>query len=118
MSSATSSSLFVMYKLRFTYDASYEEDAVSVILRIALPNYSTFLGLMSICFTHNCVHASREKLEAFLLRSMEVGLISDGVLAQDINQAFSFWRIREVLLLNIFVGIRIHFLINIRMFLS
>ncbi|KAI8526465.1 hypothetical protein RHMOL_Rhmol13G0308700 [Rhododendron molle] len=37
----------------------------------------------------------KEKLEAFLLRSMEVGLISDGVLAQDINQAFSFWRIRE-----------------------
>ncbi|KAF7145396.1 hypothetical protein RHSIM_Rhsim04G0168600 [Rhododendron simsii] len=37
----------------------------------------------------------KEKLEAFLLHSMEVGLISDGVLAQDINQAFSFWRIRE-----------------------
>ncbi|XP_028051322.1 D-2-hydroxyglutarate dehydrogenase, mitochondrial isoform X2 [Camellia sinensis] len=37
----------------------------------------------------------REKLEAFLLRSMEGGLISDGVLAQDINQALSFWRIRE-----------------------
>ncbi|KAH7836090.1 hypothetical protein Vadar_032608 [Vaccinium darrowii] len=37
----------------------------------------------------------KEKLEAFLLRSMEGGLISDGVLAQDINQAFSFWRIRE-----------------------
>lgn len=28
---------------------------------------------------------------------MEVGLISDGALAQDINQASSFWRIREVL---------------------
>jgi hypothetical protein len=27
---------------------------------------------------------------------MEAGLISDGVLAQDINQASSFWRIREV----------------------
>lgn len=27
---------------------------------------------------------------------MEGGLISDGVLAQDINQASSFWRIREV----------------------
>lgn len=38
----------------------------------------------------------REKLEAFLLRSMEGGLISDGVVAQDINQASSFWRIREV----------------------
>ncbi|XP_022751414.1 D-2-hydroxyglutarate dehydrogenase, mitochondrial-like isoform X3 [Durio zibethinus] len=37
----------------------------------------------------------REKLEAFLLSSMEGGLISDGVLAQDINQASSFWRIRE-----------------------
>ncbi|XP_059640706.1 D-2-hydroxyglutarate dehydrogenase, mitochondrial isoform X2 [Cornus florida] len=37
----------------------------------------------------------KEKLEAFLLRSMESGLISDGVLAQDINQASSFWHIRE-----------------------
>ncbi|KAJ6678699.1 D-2-HYDROXYGLUTARATE DEHYDROGENASE MITOCHONDRIAL [Salix viminalis] len=37
----------------------------------------------------------KEKLEAFLLHSMESGLISDGVLAQDINQASSFWRIRE-----------------------
>eukprot|EP00268_Persea_americana_P047757 TRINITY_DN5001_c0_g2_i7.p1 TRINITY_DN5001_c0_g2~~TRINITY_DN5001_c0_g2_i7.p1 ORF type:complete len:176 (+),score=33.77 TRINITY_DN5001_c0_g2_i7:667-1194(+) len=37
----------------------------------------------------------REKLEAFLLCSMEGGLISDGVVAQDINQASSFWRIRE-----------------------
>ncbi|XP_030974248.1 D-2-hydroxyglutarate dehydrogenase, mitochondrial-like isoform X3 [Quercus lobata] len=37
----------------------------------------------------------KEKLEAFLLRSMEDGLISDGVIAQDINQASSFWRIRE-----------------------
>lgn len=37
----------------------------------------------------------REKLEAFLLRSMEDGLVSDGVIAQDINQASSFWRIRE-----------------------
>ncbi|CAK7334457.1 unnamed protein product [Dovyalis caffra] len=37
----------------------------------------------------------REKLEAFLLRSMEAGLIADGVLAQDINQASSFWQIRE-----------------------
>ena len=48
-------------------------------------------------------HASREKLEAFLLRSMEGGLISDGVLAQDMNQALSFWRIREVLQLYIFL---------------
>ncbi|GAB4847483.1 D-2-hydroxyglutarate dehydrogenase, mitochondrial, variant 3 [Ancistrocladus abbreviatus] len=37
----------------------------------------------------------KEKLEAFLFHSMESGLISDGVLAQDINQASSFWRIRE-----------------------
>ncbi|XP_021908112.1 D-2-hydroxyglutarate dehydrogenase, mitochondrial [Carica papaya] len=37
----------------------------------------------------------REKLEAFLLRSLESGLISDGVIAQDLNQASSFWRIRE-----------------------
>ncbi|GAV72206.1 FAD_binding_4 domain-containing protein/FAD-oxidase_C domain-containing protein [Cephalotus follicularis] len=37
----------------------------------------------------------KEKLEAFLLHSMEIGLISDGVLAQDINQASSFWHIRE-----------------------
>ncbi|KAK3032279.1 hypothetical protein RJ639_036236 [Escallonia herrerae] len=37
----------------------------------------------------------KEKLEAFLLHSMEGGLISDGVLAQDINQASSFWHIRE-----------------------
>ncbi|ESQ46391.1 hypothetical protein EUTSA_v10000690mg, partial [Eutrema salsugineum] len=37
----------------------------------------------------------REKLEAFLLKSLEKGLVSDGVIAQDINQASSFWRIRE-----------------------
>lgn len=37
----------------------------------------------------------REKLEAFLLRSLEGGFISDGVLAQDIQQASSFWHIRE-----------------------
>ncbi|GLT82710.1 hypothetical protein SLE2022_010680 [Rubroshorea leprosula] len=37
----------------------------------------------------------KEKLEAFLQSSMEGGLISDGVVAQDINQASSFWRIRE-----------------------
>uniref|UniRef100_A0A7N0UPV7 D-2-hydroxyglutarate dehydrogenase n=1 Tax=Kalanchoe fedtschenkoi TaxID=63787 RepID=A0A7N0UPV7_KALFE len=37
----------------------------------------------------------KERLEAFLLSSMEQGLVSDGVLAQDINQASSFWRIRE-----------------------
>lgn len=69
---------------------------------------------MLIFYSYIYVHASREKLEAFLLRSMEGGLISDGVLAQDINQAFSFWRIREVLLLNKFVGIGISFLFTIR----
>nr|VDD41032.1 unnamed protein product [Brassica oleracea] len=37
----------------------------------------------------------REKLEGFLLKSLEQGLVSDGVIAQDINQASSFWRIRE-----------------------
>ncbi|KAM7251072.1 hypothetical protein ACFE04_022955 [Oxalis oulophora] len=37
----------------------------------------------------------KEKLEAFLLRSLEDGLVSDGVIAQDINQASSIWRIRE-----------------------
>lgn len=45
---------------------------------------------------HSNFDISREKLEAFLLRSMESGLVIDGVLAQDMNQAFSFWRIREV----------------------
>lgn len=90
-----------------------------MILRIALPKYSSFLGLMSLLYMCNfVVHASREKLEAFLLSCMEVGLISDGVLAQDINQALGFWHIREVLLLNIFVGITIDFLTNIRVFLS
>ncbi|KAK4262111.1 hypothetical protein QN277_027712 [Acacia crassicarpa] len=37
----------------------------------------------------------KQKLEAFLLHSMENELISDGVLAQDINQASSFWHLRE-----------------------
>ncbi|EPS68480.1 hypothetical protein M569_06288, partial [Genlisea aurea] len=37
----------------------------------------------------------REKLEAFLVHLIEIGLVSDGVLAQDINQASSFWKIRE-----------------------
>ncbi|PON71512.1 Glycolate oxidase subunit [Parasponia andersonii] len=39
--------------------------------------------------------SDKEKLEAFLLQAMEVGLISDGALSQDINQASSFWRLRE-----------------------
>ncbi|KAJ0963156.1 hypothetical protein J5N97_028278 [Dioscorea zingiberensis] len=37
----------------------------------------------------------RAKLETFLVNSMEGGLILDGAIAQDINQASSFWRIRE-----------------------
>ncbi|PRQ47480.1 putative oxidoreductase [Rosa chinensis] len=37
----------------------------------------------------------REKLEAFLVHAMEGGLISDGAIAQDINQASAFWYIRE-----------------------
>jgi D-2-hydroxyglutarate dehydrogenase len=41
----------------------------------------------------------RTKLEAFLLRSMEDGLVADGVIAQDISQASNFWRIREVVIL-------------------
>lgn len=38
----------------------------------------------------------REKLEAFLVSSMEGGLILDGLVAQDMQQAASVWRIREV----------------------
>jgi D-2-hydroxyglutarate dehydrogenase len=41
----------------------------------------------------------RTKLEAFLLRSMEDGLVADGVIVQDISQASNFWRIREVVIL-------------------
>ncbi|PAN09887.1 hypothetical protein PAHAL_2G056100 [Panicum hallii] len=37
----------------------------------------------------------KTKLESFLLRSMEDGLVADGVIAQDISQASNFWRIRE-----------------------
>ncbi|KAM7516188.1 hypothetical protein LguiA_005771 [Lonicera macranthoides] len=39
--------------------------------------------------------SDKQKLEAFLLHSMEGGLISDGAIAQDISQASSFWHIRE-----------------------
>ena len=42
------------------------------------------------------VFGYREKLEAFLVHAMEGGLISDGAIAQDINQASAFWYIREV----------------------
>ncbi|XP_020519912.1 D-2-hydroxyglutarate dehydrogenase, mitochondrial isoform X2 [Amborella trichopoda] len=37
----------------------------------------------------------KEKLESFFLHSMERGILSDGVMAQDMNQASSFWQIRE-----------------------
>ncbi|XP_057766180.1 D-2-hydroxyglutarate dehydrogenase, mitochondrial isoform X2 [Salvia miltiorrhiza] len=37
----------------------------------------------------------KEKLEAFLVQAIESELLTDGVVAQDINQASSFWRIRE-----------------------
>nr|XP_043631870.1 D-2-hydroxyglutarate dehydrogenase, mitochondrial isoform X1 [Erigeron canadensis] len=39
--------------------------------------------------------SDKEKLEAFLLHAMESGLVSDGAIAQDFNQASSFWHIRE-----------------------
>ncbi|WJX55643.1 D-2-hydroxyglutarate dehydrogenase, mitochondrial [Trifolium repens] len=39
--------------------------------------------------------SDKQKLEAFLLGSMENELVSDGVLAQDISQASTFWRLRE-----------------------
>ncbi|XP_078429790.1 FAD-linked oxidases family protein isoform X2 [Wolffia australiana] len=35
------------------------------------------------------------KLETFLGKSMEKGLIDDGVIAQDMSQTLSFWRLRE-----------------------
>ncbi|KAF8018718.1 hypothetical protein BT93_H3578 [Corymbia citriodora subsp. variegata] len=38
--------------------------------------------------------SDKEKLEAFLVHAMEGGLISDGVVAQDIQQASSVWKIR------------------------
>ncbi|XP_078180819.1 FAD-linked oxidases family protein [Carex rostrata] len=37
----------------------------------------------------------KAKLEAFLLRTLEEGVILDGAIAQDISQASIFWRIRE-----------------------
>ena len=55
---------------------------------VKLHMLSTCLMLLFFC---------RAKLEAFLLRSMEDGLVADGVIAQDISQASNFWRIREVL---------------------
>lgn len=40
---------------------------------------------------------------------MEGGLISDGAIAQDINQASSFWQIREVRLLQFIFLVYIFF---------
>jgi D-2-hydroxyglutarate dehydrogenase len=37
----------------------------------------------------------KEKLDAFLESTMEKGLVADGVVAQGISQAASFWQIRE-----------------------
>lgn len=45
-----------------------------------------------------CEHVDhiREKLDAFLESTMEKGLVADGVVAQGISQAASFWQLREV----------------------
>lgn len=59
-----------------------------------LEHDSMLLIPTTACF--NC----REKLEAFLLDAVENGLVTDGALAQDINQASSFWHIREVQVYN------------------
>ncbi|CAI9291194.1 unnamed protein product [Lactuca saligna] len=37
----------------------------------------------------------RENVEGFLVDAMKSGLISDGAISKDLNQALSFWRIRE-----------------------
>lgn len=57
------------------------------------PSLHNFYVLIETTGSHESY--DREKLEAFLLHAMEVGLVSDGALAQDINQASSFWHIRE-----------------------
>ncbi|GAB2227358.1 hypothetical protein Droror1_Dr00009176 [Drosera rotundifolia] len=57
------------------------------------PSLHNFYALIET--TGNDESYDKEKLQAFLMASMENGLISDGVIAQDINQASSFWRIRE-----------------------
>lgn len=45
-----------------------------------------------------CEHVDhiREKLDAFLESTMEKGLVADGVVAQGMSQAASFWQLREV----------------------
>lgn len=37
----------------------------------------------------------KEKMERFLERAIAAGLLADGVLAQDLSQARSFWKLRE-----------------------
>ncbi|KAK4490679.1 hypothetical protein RD792_001371 [Penstemon davidsonii] len=63
-------------------------------LRDPLPS-STHNFYILIETTGSMESHDKEKLEAFLLQVMESGLVTDGVLSQDINQASSFWRIRE-----------------------
>ena len=69
-----------------------------VLVSISLVIYYNRVTFTIFIFDKKC----RTKLEAFLLRSMEEGLILDGVVAQDINQSSSFWRIREVQYLDAF----------------
>uniref|UniRef100_K7K4A8 FAD-binding PCMH-type domain-containing protein n=1 Tax=Glycine max TaxID=3847 RepID=K7K4A8_SOYBN len=61
--------------------------------RNPLPSLHNFYVLIET--TGSDESSDKQKLEAFLLGSMENELISDGVLAQDINQASSFWLLRE-----------------------
>ncbi|KAI4331407.1 hypothetical protein MLD38_029597 [Melastoma candidum] len=57
------------------------------------PSLHNFYVLIETTGSHETY--DKEKLEAFLVYSMELGLISDGVVAQDLQQASSVWRIRE-----------------------
>ncbi|KAG9451727.1 hypothetical protein H6P81_004631 [Aristolochia fimbriata] len=57
------------------------------------PSVSNFYVLIETTASDELYN--KEKLEAFLMRSMEGGLISNGVVAQDLSQASSFWHIRE-----------------------
>ncbi|XP_057529185.1 D-2-hydroxyglutarate dehydrogenase, mitochondrial isoform X1 [Amaranthus tricolor] len=61
-------------------------------IRNPLPPYNFYVLIET---TGSDESYDREKLETFLFRLMESGLILDGVVAQDINQVLSFWRIRE-----------------------
>ncbi|KAK7307505.1 hypothetical protein VNO77_40633 [Canavalia gladiata] len=61
--------------------------------RNPLPSLHSFYVLIET--TGSDESSDTQKLEAFLLHSMENELISDGVLAQDISQASSFWLLRE-----------------------